>query len=56
MPVKKTKKGWKTKSAITGKTFKKNFKTKREAEAAWRTSKRRSQRKRSKDAKRRGKR
>ena len=46
MPVKKVRGGWKSKSAITKKWFKTVHKTKAGAEAQWRTSKRRSRRKR----------
>ncbi len=47
MPVKKVKGGYKAKSAITKKWFQTVHKTKAGAEAQWRTSKRRSKRKRS---------
>jgi len=54
MPVKKVKGGYKAKSAITKKWFKTVHKTKAGAEAQWRTSKRRSRRKRSTGSRRAG--
>jgi len=52
MPLKKVKGGWKVVSYVSGKTLKKTYRTKKQAEAASRTSKRRSQRKRSTSSKR----
>jgi len=52
MPLKKVKEGWKVVSYVSGKTLKKTYRTKKQAEAASRTSKRRSQRKRSTGSKR----
>tara|TARA_R100001224_G_C3933151_1_gene119516 strand:+ start:224 stop:442 length:219 start_codon:yes stop_codon:yes gene_type:complete len=47
MPVKRVKSGWKVVSYVTGKTLKRTYKSKKAAENAAATSKRRSQRKRS---------
>jgi hypothetical protein len=47
MPVKKVRGGWKIVSYVSGKTLKKVYKTRREAEIASKTSLRRSKRKRS---------
>jgi len=47
MPLKKTKSGWKVISYVTGKASKKTYRSKAAAEVASATSKRRSQRKRS---------
>lgn len=52
MPVKKVRGGWKAGSYISGKWFKKVYKTKKAAEARAMTSKRRSRRKRSTGSKR----
>jgi len=52
MPIKKVKGGYKVVSYVTGRTLKKLYKTKSQAEAASRTSKRRSMRKRSTNSKR----
>jgi hypothetical protein len=50
MPVKKVKGGWKVVSYVTGKTLKRTYKSKKAAENAAATSKRRSRRKRSKNS------
>jgi len=44
MPVKKTKSGWKVVSYVTGKTLKRTYKSKKAAELAAATSRRRSKR------------
>ena len=46
MPIKKVRGGYKAKAAITKKWFKTVHKTKAGAESQWRTSKKRSRRKR----------
>jgi hypothetical protein len=53
MPVKKVKGGYKVVSYVTGKTLKRVYKSRKAATNAAATSRRRSQRKRSKNAKRR---
>jgi len=50
MPVKKVKSGYKVVSYVTGKTLKRTYKSKKAAENAAATSKRRSRRKRSKNS------
>ena len=50
MPVKKVKGGYKVVSYVTGKTLKRTYKSKKAAENAAATSKRRSRRKRSKNS------
>jgi hypothetical protein len=52
MPVKKVKGGYKVVSYVTGKTLKRTYKSKKAAQNAAGTSKRRSQRKRSTGSKR----
>ena len=52
MPVKKVRGGYKVVSYVTGKPLKRVYKSKKAAENAAATSKRRSERKRSKDARR----
>ena len=52
MPVKKVKGGYKVVSYVTGKTLKRTYKSKKAAQNAASTSKRRSQRKRSSGSKR----
>lgn len=47
MPIKKVRGGYKVVSYVSGKTLKKTYKTRKSAEAASRTSKRRSMRVRS---------
>ena len=47
MPVKKVRNGWKVVSYVSGKTLKRTYKSKKAAENAAATSKRRSRRKRS---------
>lgn len=54
MPIKKVRGGYKVVSYVSGKTLKKTYKTRSAAEKASATSRRRSQRKRSTGAKRRG--
>ena len=50
MPVKKVKGGYKVVSYVTGKTLKRTYKSRKAAENAAATSKRRSRRKRSKNS------
>ena len=50
MPVKKVRGGYKVVSYVTGKTLKRTYKSKKAAENAAATSKRRSRRKRSKNS------
>ena len=50
MPVRKVKGGYKVVSYVTGKTLKRTYKSKKAAENAAATSKRRSRRKRSKNS------
>ena len=52
MPVKKVRGGFKVVSYVTGKPLKRVYKSRKAAENAAATSKRRSQRKRSKDSRR----
>jgi len=52
MPVKKVRGGYKVVSYVTGKTLKRTYKSKKAAQNAAGTSKRRSQRKRSTGSKR----
>jgi len=47
MPIKKVRGGWKVVSYVTGKTLKRTYKSRKAAENAAGTSKRRSKRKRS---------
>ena len=52
MPVDKVRGGYKVRSYVTGKRLKRLYKTRKAAENAAATSKRRSERKRSKDSRR----